>query len=85
VERGLTSRIAGVPPERAGLVVRFAYWFSKRLVGKVTEPLTVAARHPWIFRAYTGYEFGLGRARRVDAKLKALASLKAAALVGCPF
>jgi hypothetical protein len=31
------------------------------------------------------YEFALGRARRVDARLKALAGLKAAALVGCPF
>ena len=36
-------------------------------------------------RAYTGYEYFLAKANRVDAKLKALASLKAAALVGCPF
>jgi hypothetical protein len=79
------SRVAGLPPGRAGLLVRFAYWFSKRMLGKVTEPLTVAARHPWIFRGYTAYEFALGRARRVDPRLKALVGLKAAALVGCPF
>jgi alkylhydroperoxidase family enzyme len=55
------------------------------MFGKVPEPLAVAAHHPWIFRGYTSYEFALGRARRVDARLKALAELKAAALVGCPF
>ena len=79
------ARIAGVPPAQAGLVVRLAYRFAARMLGKVPEPLTVVAHHPWIFRAYTGYEFALGRARRVDARLKALAGLKAAALVGCPF
>ncbi len=79
------ARIAGVPPARAGLLVRFAYRFAQRMFGKVPEPLTVAAHHPWIFRAYMSYEFALGRARRVDARLKALAGLKAAALVGCPF
>jgi hypothetical protein len=77
------ARIAGVPP--AGLVVRLVYRFAARMFGKVPEPLTMAAHHPWIFRAYTGYEFALGRARRVEARLKALAGLKAAALVGCPF
>ena len=79
------ARIAGVPPGRAGLLVRVVYRAARRMFGRVPEPLTVAAHHPWIFRAYTGYEFALGRARRVDARLKALAGLKAAALVGCPF
>jgi len=79
------ARIAGVPSRRAGLLVRFAYRLAERMFGKVPEPLTVAAHHAWIFRGYTGYEFALGRARRVDARLKALAELKAAALVGCPF
>ena len=79
------ARIAGVPPERAGLLARLVYRFAARMFGKVPEPLTVAAHHPWIFRAYVGYEFALGKARRVDAKLKALAGLKAAARVGCPF
>ncbi len=79
------ARIAGVPPGRAGVLARFVYHLAGRMFGKVPEPLTVAAHNPWIFRAYTGYEFALGKARRVDAKLKALAGLKAAARVGCPF
>jgi hypothetical protein len=79
------ARIAGVPAERAGLVVRLVYRLARRMVGKVPEPMTVAAHHGGIFRAAAGYEFFLGRARLVDARLKALASIKAAALVGCPF
>jgi hypothetical protein len=55
------------------------------MIGKVAEPLRVTAHHPWIFRAYGSYEYALGKATRVDPKLKALAGVKAATLVGCPF
>jgi hypothetical protein len=79
------ARIEGVSEKKAGVLARLAYRFAKRMFGKVPEPLTVAAHHPSIFQGYTAYEFFLGRARRVDARLKALAGLKAAALVGCPF
>ena len=79
------ARIEGVSERRAGPLVRFAYRYARKLLGKVPEPLTVAAHHGWIFQGYTAYEFCLARARRVDARLKALAGLKAAALVGCPF
>jgi len=79
------ARIEGVPARRAGLLLRFAYRFAKRMVGKIPEPLTVAAHHGWIFRGYSAYEFMLGRARLVDHRLKILAEIKAAALIGCPF
>jgi alkylhydroperoxidase family enzyme len=79
------ARIAGVPASRAGAFVRYAYRMAKRLTGKVPEPLTIVAHNPWIFRAYSAYEYALGRATTVDKRLKTLAGLKAAALVGCPF
>jgi hypothetical protein len=79
------ARIEGVPAHRAGIMQRFAYWYARRRVGKVPEPMTVKAHHPWIFRGYGAYEFALERSRRVEEKMKALAALKAAALVGCPF
>jgi hypothetical protein len=79
------TRIEGVPRRRAGLFVRFAYWLAKRRLGKVPEPINITAHHPWIFRGYGAYEMTLERARLVDARLKTLASLKAAALIGCPF
>ena len=79
------ARIAGQPAERAGWLARFGYWFSMRRFGRVAEPLAVAAHHGAIFFGYSTYELALDRARLVDKRLKTLASLKAAALVGCPF
>jgi hypothetical protein len=79
------ARIEGVPAPRASWLARVAYWMSRRMVGKVPEPLTIAAHHPAVFRAYVGYEYFLAKANRVDAKLKSLASMKAATRVGCPF
>ena len=79
------ARIAGVPEHRAGLLMRFAYWFARRLVGKVPEPLAVVAHHRWIFRGYSAYEFALSRSHLMDRRLETLAGLKAAALIGCPF
>lgn len=79
------ARIEGVPARRAGLFARVIYRMSKRMLGRVPEPLTVAAHHGEVLKAYTGYEYFLARARRVNAKLKALVSIKAAALIGCPF
>ena len=79
------ARIPGVPAERAGLFARLVYRFSKRTLGKVVEPLAVTAHDGAMLAGYSAFEFFLGRARLVDAKLKVLAELKAAALVGCPF
>jgi hypothetical protein len=79
------SRITGVPAGKASLVVRIVYRMAKRMFGQVPEPLTVNAHNAAVFRATVGYEYFLAKAKRVDARLKALASLKAAALVGCPF
>jgi hypothetical protein len=79
------ARIEGVPAKHAGMLARIVFRMARRMLGKVPEPLTVVAHHGAIFRAYTGYEFFLARARRVDPRLKALASLKTAARIGCPF
>ncbi len=79
------ARIQGVAENKAGLAARFAYWYARRGFGKIPEPLTVVAHHPWLSRGYAAMEFALQRSRLVDEKLKALASIKAATLIGCPF
>jgi alkylhydroperoxidase family enzyme len=58
---------------------------AKRMFGRVPEPLTVNAHNAAVFRATVGYEYFLAKAARVDARLKALAALRAATMVGCPF
>ena len=79
------ARIVGVPEERAGLFTRFAYWFARRMVGRVPEPMTIQAHAPAILRAVSGFEFFLGRSSLVPKRLKTLAGIKTATLVGCPF
>ncbi len=79
------ARIEGVPKNRAGLMTQFASWMAKRRLGKVPESLTLVAHHPWISRGYIGFELALERSRLVDGRLKVLADIKVATLVGCPF
>jgi len=79
------ARIQGVSESQASLTTRLAYRFARRRLGKVPEPLTVVAHHPWVARAYGAYEMAFERARLVDRRLKVLAQIKAAALIGCPF
>jgi hypothetical protein len=79
------ARIEGARAGQIGLFARFAYWLCRRRFGKVVEPLAVAAHHAAILQGYAAYEFALGRAARVPARLKTLASIKAAILIGCPF
>jgi len=79
------ARIQGVPKKKASLATRMAYWLCRRRFGKVVEPLTLVAHHPRIAKGYGAFEFALDKSRRVDARLKALAEIKAATMVGCPF
>ena len=87
----MQTRIEGVSPEKAGVFTRFVYWLARRKVkavageGRVPGPLTVMAHHTPIMLAYGGFESGLERAQRVPARLKSLAMIRAATLVGCPF
>jgi hypothetical protein len=78
-------RIVGISERAAGPVTRFAYWFSRRRFGKVAEPLRVIAHHPALLHGYGAFELALDRSSLLDERLKDLASLKAATLVGCPF
>jgi AhpD family alkylhydroperoxidase len=79
------SRIAPVTARRAGWFARFTYWYAERSFGKLPGSLSVLAHHPGIFRAVAGYELLARRARSVDEKLKLLAEVRVAALIGCRF
>jgi len=79
------ARIRGVEANEAGLFTRFVYWMTRRKVGRVVLPLMVTAHHPRLLRALGEMEAGQMAANSVAAKLKALAGIKAAFLVGCPF
>jgi len=79
------ARIEGIPDNRAGLMARSAYSYSRRAVGKVMEPTRVFAHHPTLMAGYGALEYATEKADRLPSDLKKLASTKAAALSGCGF
>ena len=79
------ARIPGVEKAKAGWWTRIVYGMVRKRLGKVPEPLEIAAHHPWMFRGVGAFEYMLAHAKLVDAKLTALAGLKASSLVGCPW
>lgn len=79
------SRIRGVEANEAGLLVRFLYWMTRRKVGRVIQPFKVTAHHARLLTATGQMEMGQAAAKSVDYKLKALAGIKSATLIGCPF
>jgi AhpD family alkylhydroperoxidase len=70
-------------PRRLGPFGQVSKVMSKRLYGRVPEPFFVTAHHPGILRGYGMFEWETERAHAVDEKLKDLAMIKVAALVGC--
>lgn len=79
------GRIGGVPERKAGLFARVVYGMARRRLGKVPEPMTAVAHHPRFFKGYVAFEWALDRSRLVERRLKALAQVKVATLVGCLF
>ena len=79
------ARIPGVEEHEAGFFTRLVYSQVKRRLKRVIEPFKIAAHHKGIFRANLAMERGQLAARTVDPAIKALAQLKTAMRIGCPF
>jgi hypothetical protein len=83
------ARIPGVPRDQGGplhrLFVALVYWLTRRRLGRVIMPIQVTAHHGKIFWGYLQMEQSQMGAKLVDHKLKGLAELRVATLVGCPF
>jgi hypothetical protein len=79
------ARIEGVNDADAGLVTRGVYQGAKRMTGQVPDPLRIMAHSKPVMWASGLFEIASGRAHSVPARLKALAGIKAAAMIGCVF
>jgi hypothetical protein len=79
------ARIPGVEANQAGFFTRFLYRMTRRKVGRVILPFKITAHQPRLLVAMGGMEMGQQALRSVAPKLKVLAEIKAATLVGCPF
>jgi len=83
--RGHMARIEGIQPKDAGLFTRFAYWFTKRAWGHVMEGVKIAAHSPRLLRGIGQMEMAQAKLKSVDPVLVALAEIKVATMIGCPF
>jgi AhpD family alkylhydroperoxidase len=68
-------------PER----IQQIYAGMERVYGRMLEPVSVTAHSETILDGYLAFERGMRKAGALDRKLKELANLKTATLVGCPF
>ena len=79
------TRIEGLTDRGASWATRLVYRLARRRLGKLPEPLTVVSHHSTLTKGYVAFELAFDHARLVENKLKILAQIKAAALIGCPF
>ncbi|HUD66675.1 MAG TPA: hypothetical protein VMQ17_18980 [Candidatus Sulfotelmatobacter sp.] len=83
------ARISGAPTNQGGLLRRLfvglVYSLTRRRLGRVIMPVQVTAHHSKLFWGYVQMEQSQMGSQLVDAKLKGLAELRVATLVGCPF
>ena len=83
------SRIPGAPASQGGplrrVFVSLVYCLTRRRLGRVIMPIQVTAHHPKLFWGYLQMEQSQMSSKLVDHKLKGLAELRVATLVGCPF
>ncbi len=83
------ARISGAPSNQGGLLRRLfvglVYSLTRRRLGRVIMPVQVTAHHSKLFWGYVQMEQSQMGSQLVDAKLKGLAELRVATLVGCPF
>ncbi len=83
------ARISGASGREGGLFhrlfVNVVYHFTRRRLGRVIMPIQVTAHHPKLFWGYIQMEQSQMGAKLVDHKLKGLAELRVATLIGCPF
>ena len=73
------------PPRRYPWLAGLAFRYTKRMTGKVPDPLRIFARRPRLMFSTVVYEWAIADTPKLPARLKALAGLRASSLVGCPF
>ncbi|HKI26176.1 MAG TPA: hypothetical protein VKA07_07615 [Candidatus Sulfotelmatobacter sp.] len=83
------ARIPGFSANQGGPLRRFfvklVYGKTRRRLGRVIMPIQVTAHHAKIFWGYVQMERSQMGSLLVDSRLKELAQLRVATLVGCPF
>ncbi|PVU81417.1 carboxymuconolactone decarboxylase family protein (plasmid) [Cellulomonas sp. WB94] len=87
------TRLAPVRTATAKGWLRITYWFTARAIERLTdrrleamiEPIQVYARNPRLLRGYAAIERATAGLHALPKRLRALAELRAATMIACPF
>lgn len=71
--------------EKGGLLVRLSDMYTRKAYGRSITITPVIAHSPSNMLGWGALEFGHDRAGKVDDRLKTLAAVRAATLIGCQF
>jgi imidazolonepropionase-like amidohydrolase len=78
-------RIKGIDPDEAPESVKPAFQQSLDAFGRIITPALVAAHRPEIFLASGRLNKAVAVSTVVDGRLKTLAFVRTAQMIGCPF
>ena len=78
------SRMPGLRDSEASWVARLIFRGIRRRVGRISETWRIAAHAPGLLLGWAVHELAFERARGIDRRLRMLAQLKVAVLIGCP-
>ena len=78
-------RIEGLTHKQASKGVRSLYAKFKRMFGHAIAPYMVMAHRPAILRAAVHMGRAMAQSHAAEEKLKTLACIRAAQMIGCPF
>ena len=76
-------RIEPVPDSTRNPMTRLAYAIARRRFGDVPDPMRFYAHNQTVMTAWSMHELAAERATKVPARLKHLASMRAAMVAGC--
>ena len=79
------ARIDGIQDADASAIQRFVFRTAAKQVGAVPEPLRIMAHSSGTMWSSGLFQMAFDRAGSVTPRLKTLACLKAAAMIGCVF
>jgi hypothetical protein len=79
------GRARGVQDDEAGLRVKLIFWFVKRRLGRIPLSARIRARDAKLLELSERMSVHTAASGIVAPKLKELAQLKVAVMVGCPF
>ncbi len=79
------ARIEGIGDKQANLLTRSMYSAVRRKIGRVPEPVRISAHQGRLLAALGGMEMAQEAMHSVEPVIKALAGIKTAMLIGCPF